>query len=67
MRQDPEANFALASSDEVIGGIGLRPRDDGPRRLAEVGYWLREPFWGQGIATAALRAFSEYAFARAAW
>ena len=33
------------------------------RRTAEVGYWLGEPFWGQGIATHALQAFTEYAFA----
>ena len=33
------------------------------RRSAEIGYWLGEPFWGRGIATAALRALTDYAFA----
>ena len=29
---------------------------------AEIGYWLGETFWGQGIATEALNAVSEWAF-----
>ncbi len=33
------------------------------RRSAEIGYWLAEPYWGRGIATRALRAFADYAFA----
>ena len=28
-----------------------------------MGYWLGEPFWGQGIVTHAVRAMTEYAFA----
>ncbi|MFY0022190.1 GNAT family protein, partial [Acinetobacter baumannii] len=29
---------------------------------AEIGYWLAEPFWGQGIATEAVRQLVEYTF-----
>ena len=56
-------SLAIATSDEAIGGIGLTLQDDVHFRSGEVGYWLGEPFWGRGIATRALRAFSEYAFA----
>ncbi|MXW35086.1 MAG: GNAT family N-acetyltransferase [Chloroflexi bacterium] len=63
MRASPESNFAIASPTEVIGGNGLTFRGDVHRRTAEVGYWLGEPFWGRGIATAALQAVTEYAFA----
>ena len=63
MERTPESNFAIASPDEVIGGIGLTFGSDVHRRSAEVGYWLGEPFWGRGIATAALRAVTDYAFA----
>ena len=38
-------------------------RTDVESRSGEVGYWLGEPFWGQGIATAAVRAFVKYVFA----
>ena len=61
--QTPETNFAIASATEAIGGIGLELGRDVHRRSANVGYWLGEPCWGRGIATAALRAFSEFAFA----
>ena len=60
--QAPEIHFAIASADEVIGYIGLGLQTDVFRRSAEIGYWLGEPFWGRGIATAALQALTEYAF-----
>ena len=62
LRQRPETNFAIASEEEVIGGIGLGLQGDVHRDSAEVGYWLGEPYWGQGIATVALCAITEYAF-----
>ena len=62
MQREPAINLAIATTDEPIGGIGIRLQDDVHFRSGEVGYWLGEPFWGQGIATKALRAFSEYAF-----
>ncbi len=63
-QQSTETDFAIASATELIGGIGLRLQRDVHRLSAEVGYWLGEPFWGRGIATALLRAFTEYAFAQ---
>ena len=62
MRQRPETNFAIASEAELVGGIGLGLQTDVHRNTAEIGYWLGEGHWGQGIATAALRALTEYAF-----
>ena len=62
-QSEPLTNLAIATADEAIGSIGLTLQDDVHFRSGEVGYWLGEPFWGQGIATRALRAFSEYAFA----
>ncbi|MCE2500908.1 MAG: GNAT family N-acetyltransferase [Dehalococcoidia bacterium] len=61
-RQWPEVHFAIASADEAIGYIGLGLQSDVFYRSAEIGYWLGEPFWGRGIATAALQALTEYAF-----
>ena len=61
--QDPPTSFAIATATELIGGIGLECRDDVYRRSAEIGYWLGEPFWGRGIATAAVRALCAWAFA----
>jgi len=64
--QQPESDFAIASRNELIGGIGFHPQADVHRLSAEVGYWLGEPFWGRGIATAALRALTEWVFATTA-
>jgi RimJ/RimL family protein N-acetyltransferase len=60
--QSPEMNFAIANKDELIGGIGLDPKDDVHHYTVEIGYWLGEPFWGKGIATSAVKAVTKYAF-----
>ena len=59
----PETNFAIAVADEAVGGIGFTPQADVAHRSAEIGYWLGEEFWGRGIATEALVAVTNYAFA----
>ena len=61
--QKPESNFAIDIAGEAVGGIGFTPQYDVGRRSAEIGYWLGEQFWGRGIATEALIAVTEYAFA----
>ena len=60
---EPERDFAIVCNHEAIGGIGLHPQRDVYRRSAEIGYWIGEPFWSKGIATRAVRAFTDYALA----
>ena len=59
----PETNFAVSVDGEAIGGIGFSVQPDVGYRSAEIGYWLGEQFWGRGIATDALSAITEHAFA----
>jgi len=59
---DPVSSFAIATKDEVIGGIGLELQRDVYTRAAELGYWLAESCWGRGIATRAVTRFCEQAF-----
>jgi RimJ/RimL family protein N-acetyltransferase len=61
-QQQPVTSFAIVVGDDAAGGIGLAPQPDVHRRSAEVGYWLGEAFWNRGIMTAAVRAFTTYAF-----
>ena len=61
-RQDPLTHFAIEVEGEAVGGIGLELGSDIERRSAEIGYWLGEAFWGRGIATAAVRALTDYGF-----
>ncbi|MBL7033027.1 MAG: GNAT family N-acetyltransferase [Candidatus Delongbacteria bacterium] len=59
--QEPETNFAIVSgNDAVIGGVGLEIKADIYRCTAEIGYWLGRAWWGQGIATRALRALTDW-------
>ena len=59
----PTTDFAIEVDGAAVGGVGLILRDDVYRGTAEIGYWLGEEFWGRGIATEALIAVTEYAFA----
>ncbi len=59
---DPPLDSAIASASECIGGIGMIPQEDINRLGAEIGYWLGRPFWGKGIATKAVRAFTAWIF-----
>lgn len=61
-KHSPETVWAIASSRELIGGIGIHIQPDVFRHSAELGYWLGEPFWGRGIASAATKAVVDYAF-----
>jgi RimJ/RimL family protein N-acetyltransferase len=60
--QDPLVNFAITIDNEVIGGIGIEPREDVYRKTAIIGYWLSEELWGKGIMAEAVKLVTEYAF-----
>ena len=61
-RQSPATVFAIATTEEAIGGIGVSLNADVHRFTAELGYWLGEPFWGKGLMNEAVVKFTEYAF-----
>ncbi len=61
-RDEIESHFAIASTDEVIGGIGITLGTDIHKLAGELGYWLGEPFWGRGITTRSVQTFTEYTF-----
>jgi [ribosomal protein S5]-alanine N-acetyltransferase len=56
-----DTNWAIEVGGEAAGGIGLMPQADINAGTAEIGYWLGEPFWGCGIATAAVLTVTNYA------
>lgn len=55
-------NLAIANKQEVVGSISLRIHDDIRRYSGVISYWVGKKYWRQGIATAAITAFSNYAF-----
>jgi RimJ/RimL family protein N-acetyltransferase len=60
----PSTTFVIDVEGQLAGVIGFTPLSGVFRYAAEFGYWLGEPYWGRGIATAAAKAVAEHAFAR---
>ena len=60
--QSPECHFSIARGEEIIGGIGLELQHDIYAHSAELSYWVGRRHWGQGIATRAVGAVTDYAF-----
>jgi len=58
----PTLNFAVLNEGEIVGGIGITLLDDVYVMNVELGYWIAEPFWGQGIATIAVGLITQYVF-----
>ena len=54
--------FAIVdkASDAFVGVMGIHP--EATHNSATVGYWIGKPFWGRGIATAALRLLIRFGF-----
>ena len=57
------AHVAIDVEGKAVGMIGIQRREDVHRLTAEIGYWLGEDFWGMGIATEALKGFTQHLFA----
>ena len=54
--------FAIDVDGQAVGGIGIHLQTDIHRKNAELGYWLAEPFWGQGIVSEAIKQAVDFAF-----
>ena len=53
-------SITLKGQDELIGEISLH-LEDGLHK-AQLGYWVGEPFWNQGIVTEAVEAILKFGF-----
>lgn len=47
--------WAIEHNGVLVGGIGITAQDRWRQHLAEIGYWLGEPYWGSGLAAEAVR------------
>ena len=52
----------IESHGVFVGSIAIAPQDGWKNHSAEIGYWLGETYWGQGIATTALAQMNALAF-----
>ncbi|MFA7296050.1 MAG: GNAT family protein [Dehalococcoidia bacterium] len=57
------SDLAIEVDGEAVGSIGLTLQGDVYRHTASITYYLGETYWGRGIVTEAVGAFTVYAFA----
>ena len=60
MNQHPTKNMAVVHNGNIAGSIGVMPKEDVYRKSIEIGYFLGEQYWGQGIATTAVGLLLKY-------
>lgn len=61
---DKNANFTFAViyNGEVVGSIGIFRQGNIHYKTAELGYYIGEEYWGNGVCTQAVRLACEYVF-----
>ena len=54
---DPNSTYAFAITvgEKVVGSIGAFRKENIHVRTAEMGYYIAEEYWGQGIGTSAVK------------
>ena len=50
LKKKPPQRFLIFYNKELAGEIGITMQDDVHRLCAEIGYFIAEPFLGQGIS-----------------
>lgn len=63
-RGDGQVTRAILVNGHAAGSIGVFFGTDIYEKSAELGYWLGEPFWGQGIMSEAVVRMCRYVFAK---
>ncbi len=59
---NPPQNFAIERNGELVGAIGAEKGQNELRTNMEIGFWIGEAYWGQGIATEATKLFVKHLF-----
>lgn len=55
--------FAVTVNDKAIGSVGAFRQDNIHNKTAELGYYLAEKYWGNGLMTEAVQQLCDYIFA----
>lgn len=59
---DPATAFGIYYQDAFCGIIGVNLMKDVYSHVAEIGYWIGEPYWGKGIMTIAVKLMVKHCF-----
>lgn len=59
---NPTKVFAIEVAGKAVGSIGIFPQSDIHQKSAEIGYWLSEKYWKNGIMPRAVQEILKYGF-----
>ena len=59
---DSQYAFAIDVAGKAVGSIGAFRQQNIHSRTAEMGYYVAEPYWGQGIASSAVQQLCHHVF-----
>ena len=59
-QQDPPRDLVIDIEGQLVGVCGIEIGTGVSQYTGEVGYWLGENHWNQGVATAAVTSFLDY-------
>lgn len=54
--------WAIHANGKAVGSIGIFRKENIHYRTAEMGYYLAEPYWGQGLVSGAVMEACDYVF-----
>jgi len=54
--------YAVTVGGRPVGCVSVQLQSDVYRKSAELGYWLAQPYWGQGVMTRAVSQICQEAF-----
>jgi ribosomal-protein-alanine N-acetyltransferase len=60
-KENIEWNYAILLAGEIVGGIGIKINQH-RNYIGEIGYFVGEDYWGQGIATQAVKLAEKICF-----
>ncbi|MEL7249505.1 MAG: GNAT family N-acetyltransferase [Bacteroidota bacterium] len=62
IKEETSAVRAIIQDETIKGLVGLHAAQDVYTGTAELGYWIGEAYWGQGLASEAVRLISQIGF-----
>lgn len=57
-----QITYAIEADERAVGSIGIFVKDDVYEKSGELGYWLSEDYWRQGIMSKAVQMICKEAF-----
>lgn len=60
--KDSQYSWAILVDNKVIGSVGVFRKDNIHYQTAEIGYYIAEEYWGNGIMTKVIKEICNYIF-----